>query len=89
MWNKKEHDFGSVSQGTVQRTIFEYTGNKEILEIEPLCSCVGFKFENNNLMLSWKIRDRVVTSYQSTKIIAIIYADGSIDDLTLTAYIEV
>ena len=88
IWSSKEHDFGDVQQGSTQRVEITYTGTKKILEIEPLCNCVGYKFENNALLLTWKIRKNIVTEYQSNKIVAVIYEDGSIDDLTLKAYIR-
>lgn len=86
-WDKVEHDFGQVPHSSIQRTTFTYTGDKEIKEIEPLCSCVGFTFSNNQLNLSWKTKPNPEYSYDSKKVVMIIYKDQSIDDLTLKAYI--
>ena len=89
MWNKTEHDFGEVSKGVTLVTEFIYTGNKEVLEIEPLCSCVGYTFKDNTLTLRWAVKKNPITSFSSDKIIMIVYKDKSIDDLKLLAYIKV
>lgn len=89
MWDKNVHNFGSVKKGTTNFTEFTYNGDKEILEIEPLCNCVGFSRNENKLSVWWKVKQNPKESYQSEKIIAVTYKDNSIDDLTLKAYIEV
>jgi len=87
-WDKTYHDFGTTSSNTTLTHTFTYTGSKEVSKIEPLCNCVGFRFENNKLYLRWKIKPNLKEGYHSKKIVAIIYDDDSIDDLTLTAYIH-
>ena len=87
MWNKKEHDFGQVNHSTQQNTEFKYIGDKEVLEIEPLCNCVGYTFKDNVLKLRWKIKQNPTRSYDSQKVIMITYKDLTIDDLTLKAHI--
>lgn len=87
MWDRIEYDFGTVKSGSTQTTKFQYNGDKEVLEIEPLCNCVGYKFENNILKVRWTTKKNVVQPYQSTKIIMIVYEDGAIDELTLKAMI--
>jgi hypothetical protein len=85
MWNKISHDFGKVQSGSIQTTKFVYNGSKEVREIEPLCNCLNCKFEDNELKVIWKTKANIVTEFQSNKIIAVIYDDQTIDDLTLTA----
>lgn len=87
MWNKKEHDFGQVNHSTIQTVDFIYNGGKEVLEIEPLCNCVGYTFKDNILKLKWKVKSNPIKSYDSKKVIMIIYKDQTIDDLTLRAHI--
>lgn len=87
MWDKVEYDFGDVKSGSTQTTRFQYNGNKGVQEIEPLCNCVGFKFEDNLLKVRWTTKKNVVQPYQSTKIIMIIYDDNTIDEITLKANI--
>ena len=86
-WSKTKHDFGSILTGSTQRCQIEYTGSKEVLEIEPLCNCVGYTFRDKILTLTWKVRKNIVQPYLSTKVVAIVYKDQSIDDITLTGYI--
>lgn len=86
-WDNIHHDFGATDSNTTLTHTFTYTGSKEVSKIEPLCNCVGFRFENNKLHLRWKVKPNTKEGYHSKKIIAIIYKDDSIDDLTLTAYI--
>lgn len=88
-WNKNITDFGTVSPGTTLKTEFEYLGSKHIEEIEPMCNCVGFKFSNNCLELKWNVKKFAEASYQSSKVVMVHYSDGALDDLTLTAYIQV
>lgn len=88
-WDKQIHDFGVVPKGSVLKTEFEYLGTKPIKEIEPTCNCVGYKLEGNCLQLKWKVKENPVQSYQSNKVVMVIYDDGTLDDLTLTAYIQV
>jgi hypothetical protein len=88
-WNKQLHDFGKVSKGATLKTEFEYIGIKQIKEIEPLCSCIGYKLTGNCLELKWNVKKSPVESYQSNKVVMVTYADDAIDDLTLTAYIQV
>ena len=86
-WDKREYDFGEVNHSSIQNTEFIYTGSKEVLEIEPLCNCVGYTFKDNVLKLRWKIKQNPIKSYDSKKIVMITYKDLTIDDLTLKAFI--
>lgn len=88
MWDKKEYDFGNVPHSTTQNVTFIYSGDKEVLEIEPLCNCVGYTFKDNVLKLRWKIKQNPPRSYDSKKVVMITYKDQTIDDLTLKAHIE-
>ena len=88
-WDKKLHDFGTVPKGCTLKTEFEYLGNKQIKEIEPTCNCVGFILEGNCLKVKWNVKKVAVVSYQSNKTVMVVYEDGTLDDLTLTAYIQV
>lgn len=87
-WDKTLHDFGHVDSNTTITHTFTYTGSKEVSKIEPLCNCVGFRFENNKLDLRWKVKPNTKESYDSKKIIVVVYADDTIEDLTLTAHIR-
>jgi hypothetical protein len=88
-WDRKLHDFGTVNKGSTLKTEFEYLGTKTIKEIEPMCNCVGFKLTDNCLQLKWNVKKDPATSYQSNKTIMITYRDDTVDDLTLTAYVQV
>lgn len=86
-WDKIKYDFGKVNHSTIQIVEFRYNGDKEVSEIEPLCNCIGHTFKDNVLTLRWKIKQHPPRSYESTKVIMIVYKDQSLDDLTLKAYI--
>lgn len=87
-WDRKTHDFGEVSKGVILNTSFTYLGTKPIKEIEPTCNCVGFELVGDQLKVKWRVKRFAQVSYQSNKTIMIIYDDGALDDLTLTAYIK-
>jgi hypothetical protein len=89
MWNKVEHDFGTVPQGAILNTSFTYNGNKGVQTIEPLCNCVGYTFKDNMLRVTWKVKKHYPKSQDSNKVIMIVYSDDSIDDLTLKAHVQV
>lgn len=88
-WNKTIHDFGIVSKGSTHIAEFEYLGTKPIKEVELTCNCTGFKLTGNCLQVKWNIKPNPTASYQSTKTLLIIYEDDTLDELTLTAYIQV
>lgn len=85
MWDIKEYDFKEVPAGTVLTHSFKYSGNKEVLEVEPLCNCINARFINNALSITWKTNKNVHNSYESVKVIMITYVDGSVDDITVKA----
>ena len=88
-WDKTTHDFGTVDKGVTLKAEFDYLGSKTIKEIEPTCNCVGFKLEGNCLKLKWNVKKDLQASVQQNKIVMIVYDDGSLDDLTLTAFVQV
>lgn len=89
MWDRREHNFGTIKKGTTNTTSFTYLGDKKIKEVEPLCSCVGYRFDNGVLNVHWKVKPNIKISHDSHKIIMVTYSDDTIDDLTLKAYIQV
>ena len=87
MWNTKEYNFGNSTTNVTLRYSFTHDGSKGVQEIEPLCNCTSAKLNGNSLDVAWNTPKNIVKSYQSTKVIMIVYDDGSIDDLTLKAYL--
>jgi len=86
-WNKQLHNFGNLTKGNTYKTHFEYLGSKSIKEIEPLCSCVKYKFNENKLTVNWTIKNGIASNYVSNKIIMITYQDDTVDDLTVTGFV--
>ena len=88
-WDREEHNFGTVPKGSKLKTVFTYLGTKKIKEMETYCNCVSYLLTGNTLHVEWKVKPDYKKPTDSQKVIAIIYEDDSLDDLTLKAHIRI
>lgn len=85
MWNKVEHDFGTINTGSKLTYTFENDGSKNIKEVNPSCNCMSIKRRDKTLTVSWQTPDKIKESYESFKYVYVIYIGGEIEILTLKA----
>lgn len=85
MWSQTKINLGNVPSPSQHVIKITYTGTKEVQDIEPLCTCVGAKFDGETLILTWKIKPYPKNT-DTLKLVAISYKDGTIEDIELRAH---
>lgn len=93
-WQSTKIDLGTLRVGQITQVVFNYIGDKNIINVKSTCGCtnVSFNPEAKQLVATYKpnpIPPHFIFqnkhSYHSDKYILVTYQDNTVEKLTFTA----